>query len=196
MNHCSSPEVRSSFIQTVQDSPQIKLWCSGHFHLSQDFPDSLSRVNQCTFVQVGVVGAKSTRDHTRQTRIVQGNSQSMKIYTINHHLRDENGQAALRLDAVLDLEAGDMDICTVAWDDDDNIGNEMENGAGRQRGGLLCDEYETKQKWFGAYIPREEDGCYVENPSGTIASKDDIDQIGKSETCLICFLTTLSGAHD
>lgn len=50
MNHCSE-DSRKTFIQVVQNNPQIKLWCSGHFHLSHDFQDSLSRVNQCTFVQ-------------------------------------------------------------------------------------------------------------------------------------------------
>ena len=50
MNHCSE-DSRRTFIEIVQRSPQIKMWCSGHFHLSHDFEDSLSRVNQCTFMQ-------------------------------------------------------------------------------------------------------------------------------------------------
>ena len=50
MNHCSE-DSRRMFIRTVQNNPQIKMWCSGHFHLSHDFQDSLSTVNQCTFVQ-------------------------------------------------------------------------------------------------------------------------------------------------
>ena len=50
MNHCS-PDSRGKFVEVVQRSPQIKMWCSGHFHLSHDFEDSLSRVNQCTFMQ-------------------------------------------------------------------------------------------------------------------------------------------------
>ncbi len=50
MNHCSE-DSRKTFIQVVKNNPQIKMWCSGHFHLSHDFQDSVSRVNQCTFVQ-------------------------------------------------------------------------------------------------------------------------------------------------
>ena len=50
MNHCSENS-RKSFINIVKNNPQIKLWGSGHFHLSHDFEDSLSRVNECTFVQ-------------------------------------------------------------------------------------------------------------------------------------------------
>jgi len=36
LNHCS-PESRKLFIQTVKAHPQIKLWFSGHFHLSHDY---------------------------------------------------------------------------------------------------------------------------------------------------------------
>jgi hypothetical protein len=36
LNHCS-PDTRKLFIQTVKANPQIKLWCSGHFHLSHDY---------------------------------------------------------------------------------------------------------------------------------------------------------------
>lgn len=50
LNHCS-PNSRRTFFEVVKDSPQIKMWCSGHFHLSHDFEDSLSTVNQCTFMQ-------------------------------------------------------------------------------------------------------------------------------------------------
>lgn len=35
LNHCS--ENRNRFIQTVKANPQIKLWFSGHFHLSHDY---------------------------------------------------------------------------------------------------------------------------------------------------------------
>ena len=158
MNHCSDPDVRSLFIKTVESCPQIKLWCSGHFHLSQNFEDSLSRVNQCTFAQVGVVGAKSTRDGARQTRIVQGNRNEMRIYSVNHHIRDEDGQAEVRLDAVVDFNSGDMEL----QDREEDSNSDNEHNAS------TCDQ------WFGAYIPREEDGCYVEDPSGAIATQQDV----------------------
>ncbi len=147
MNHCSPS--RSTFINTVKESPQIKLWCSGHFHLSHDFQDSLSKVNQCTFVQVGVVGGKSTRDHTRQTRIVQGNSEVMKVYTVNHHMRDEQGDADLRLDAIIDLESGETEM---AYDS----------------------ETYDRDDWFSAYCPEEEDGCYIECPAGAVSGEEGI----------------------
>lgn len=156
MNHCS--DSRSLFIDTVKKSPQIKLWCSGHFHLSHEFPDSLSKVNQCVFMQVGVVGKKSTRDHTRQTRIVQGNRDEFRIYTVNHHVRDGDGSAELRLDATIDLQNGEMKLVEKAKTDCD--GNDGE-------------------KWWSAYLPREEDGCYLESATGKIASRDDMDEKGE-----------------
>ena len=49
LNHTDRPE---RFIDVVKRSPQIKAWFSGHFHLSHDYADSISVVNNCTFVQV------------------------------------------------------------------------------------------------------------------------------------------------
>ena len=40
--------------------------------------------------------------------MVQGNSRKINNFTVNHHVRDEDGQAELRLDAVLDLVEGTM----------------------------------------------------------------------------------------
>jgi len=132
MNHCSPS--RSLFIETVKENPQIKLWFSGHFHLSHDYEDSISRVNQCTFVQVGVMGPKSSRDGRRQTRIIQGNSDVLKIYTVNHHERVAvTGNAELRLDATIDLKSGSMESARRSTD------------------------YDHKN-WFSAYVPEEEDG--------------------------------------
>jgi len=132
MNHCSPS--RSMFIETVKENPQIKLWFSGHFHLSHDYEDSISRVNQCTFVQVGVMGPKSSRDGRRQTRIIQGDSETLKIHTVNHHKRDEvTGNAELRLDAKIDLISGKMELSSESADYD-------------------------HENWFSAYVPEEEDG--------------------------------------
>lgn len=132
MNHCSPS--RSLFIETVKENRQIKLWFSGHFHLSHDYEDSISRVNQCTFVQVCVMGPKSTRDGKRQTRIIQGNSDVFKIHTVNHHQRDEvTGNAELRLDATIDLKNGTMELAR------------------------RSEDYDHKN-WFSAYVPEKEDG--------------------------------------
>jgi len=152
MNHCSEKN-RSLFIENVKENPQIKLWFSGHFHLSHDYEDSISRVNQCTFVQVGVMGPNSSRDGRRQTRIIQGNSEIFKIYTLSHHKRDEiTGKAELRLDAKVDLKSGKMECLH------ENVDHDREN-------------------WFSAYVPEEKDGCYLATPEGKIASEQSVSSV-------------------
>ncbi|GAX21110.1 hypothetical protein FisN_1Lh215 [Fistulifera solaris] len=141
LNHCS--DNRNVFIRTIKDNPQIKLWFSGHFHLSHDYPDSISKVGSCTFVQVGVMGPASTREGSRQTRLIQGNEQRLRIYSINHHLSTPE-DVNVRVDVEIDLLTDEM-----KW-------NQPVEEADRDN-------------WFQAYVPREEDGCYLETPDGSIA---------------------------
>eukprot|EP00520_Triparma_pacifica_P002166 CAMPEP_0118637670 /NCGR_PEP_ID=MMETSP0785-20121206/3273_1 /TAXON_ID=91992 /ORGANISM="Bolidomonas pacifica, Strain CCMP 1866" /LENGTH=288 /DNA_ID=CAMNT_0006528865 /DNA_START=72 /DNA_END=934 /DNA_ORIENTATION=- len=104
INHSGEIERARRFVGLVKDNPQIKLWFSGHYHLSHDFEDSISNVGSCTFVQCGVIGGKSTRDDTRQTRVVEIFEQgggAAEVYTINHHLNGE-----VRLDARCDFGTG------------------------------------------------------------------------------------------
>lgn len=140
LNHCCE-RTRGLFRQAVKDNPQIKLWFSGHFHLSHDYEDSLSIQDSCTFCQLGVMGEKSTRDGRRQSRIVQGASDRIKIYTVNHHKRDETtGAAELRLDADIDLLEGSVSLLTRDNSQDYN-----------------------HDDWFSAYVPEPEDGCFFGN---------------------------------
>lgn len=95
--------------------------------------DAISCVASCTFVQVGVMGPVSSRDGRRQTRLVQGCTDRLKIYTINHHIRDESGKAKVRLDVDIDLVSGET---TFAHGNEDF----------------------DHEDWFQAYTPRAEDG--------------------------------------
>lgn len=145
LNHCGAPEQSRAFIELVRTHPQVKLWCSGHFHLSHDYEDALTQVAGCTFVQVGVVGKKSTRDSRRQTRLVQGDARGLRIYTVNHHLRNPSTNRALtRLDAEIDYADGTL---------------KMAHGS---------EDYDHGD-WFSAYTPQEADGCYLAAPSGQVA---------------------------
>ena len=99
-----------------------------------------------------MIGPKSTRDHTRQTRIVRGNSKVLEIYTVNHHKRDENDNAELRLDAIMDLKEGALEIIADNQDYD-------------------------HQNWFSAFIPEEEDGCYLPIPDGKVACESLCSQV-------------------
>ena len=42
----------AQFAEIVAVNPQIKLWMSGHFHLSHDYRDSISVRGETAFVQV------------------------------------------------------------------------------------------------------------------------------------------------
>lgn len=87
----------------------------------------------CFYNIVGVIGPRSTRDHTRQTRIVRGNSETIEIYTVNHHKRDKEDNANLRLDAVLNLTKNSIEY---RFDNEDY----------------------DHDNWFSAYVPEPEDG--------------------------------------
>ena len=167
LNHCSPADTRNLFHRLVELHPQIKLWCSGHFHLSQEFPNSISTRGSCTFCQVGVMGPASTRDGTRQTRIVRGCRSGMQIYTVQHHFvnhrNDNDGDDNtkdqhdttnwLRLDADIDFITGKV----VRYPPSSNVDNK---------------DATTTTKWFQAYTPRQEDGCYLETTSGNAAIVD------------------------
>jgi hypothetical protein len=145
LNHCGSADQQRAFLRLVRKHPQVRLWASGHFHLSHDFEDALVQDAGCAFMQVGVVGRKSSRDTRRQTRIVKGDDKCLRIYTVNHHLRDEaTGRALTRLDAELDFASGALTMARGSTDYDHG-------------------------DWFSAYSPAEEDGCYIVAPDGQVA---------------------------
>lgn len=80
LNHTDRPE---RFIQVVRRHPQIKLWFSAHNHLGQNYPDSFSRVGDCTFVHTGVIGDVS-RDDARHSRLVEHDRHGYRLSTVDH----------------------------------------------------------------------------------------------------------------
>lgn len=90
LNHGEAPQ---RFAEIAAVNPQIKLWFSGHFHLSHDYRDSVSIKGECAFVQVGVIGATSSRDGRRHSRLLRANADGFKLYTVDHA-----AGGALRLD--------------------------------------------------------------------------------------------------
>eukprot|EP00850_Spirogloea_muscicola_P016846 SM000140S00595 [mRNA] locus=s140:147996:150943:+ [translate_table: standard] len=80
LNHSNRPQ---RFMELVCQHPQIKLWFSGHFHLSHDYEHSVNKVGACHFVQVSVMG-DCHRDGLRQSRIVRGDAHGFQIYTLDH----------------------------------------------------------------------------------------------------------------
>jgi hypothetical protein len=90
LNHGGEP---ARFAEIAASNPQIKLWFSGHFHLSHDYKDSVSVRGECAFVQVGVIGATSSRDGRRHSRLLRASAEGYSLYTVDH-----NAGGALRLD--------------------------------------------------------------------------------------------------
>jgi hypothetical protein len=90
LNHSSDP---SRFMQLVNKHPNcVKLWFSGHFHLSQSYPDSISLVGSTAYILTGVIGDRFSRDGLRHSRVLKGNKDIFEVYTVDH---DTN---SLRLD--------------------------------------------------------------------------------------------------
>ncbi|CAN0162271.1 unnamed protein product [Ascophyllum nodosum] len=134
LNHSGSDNERRHFLRMCRKHSNIKAWFSGHFHLSHDYEDSISVVDGCAFVQVGVIGEKSTRDGRRQTRLIRGTEDSLQIYTINHHTEE----AEARLDLTLNYDDPTHPVIAHGHEDYDH------------------------SSWFSSYVPEEEDGCYLD----------------------------------
>ena len=95
VNHTEMPE---QFIQIVEENPQIKLWFSGHNHLGHYYENSLTQVNQCAFVHVGVMGSVS-RDGFHHTRFLEFGDRGCVLSTVDH----DKGQCIV--DALYEFES-------------------------------------------------------------------------------------------
>lgn len=109
--------------------------------MGQDYEDSITfpkgnNRGHCIFVQTGVMTKKSSRDGRQQSRIIRGNSNGFTVSTINHK---KNGEE--RLDITVTFEEASEESIVVAHDSEDYDHN----------------------AWFSAYVPTEEDGCYIED---------------------------------
>jgi len=152
LNHNGGPGADPQvFIEIVRRNPQIKLWASGHFHLSHDYEDSItfpggSNRGSCVFAQTGVMTDRSTRDGRRHSRYVRGNEHGFEICTVNHAKGGE-----VRLDA------------TVTYSDECEV-----DGACSTLVFAHAHEDYDHDLWFQAYTPEENDGCYIADPNGTL----------------------------
>ena len=81
LNHSSDPK---RFSRLVAQYPNIKLWFSGHFHLSQSYPDSISIVGGTSYILTGVIGEHSSRDGLRHSRLLKGTAEHFEVHTVDH----------------------------------------------------------------------------------------------------------------
>ena len=142
LNHSGGASTRK-FIELVRANPSIKAWFSGHFHLGQDYEDSITfpegkSRGACVFAQTSVIGRKSTRDTRRQSRLVVGNKDGFKICTVNHAKGGE-----VRVDATITFSACGKDTIADSHPHEDY----------------------DHDKFMASYVPSEGDGCYLADPS-------------------------------
>ncbi|KAJ9529420.1 hypothetical protein QJQ45_013732 [Haematococcus lacustris] len=71
------------FLALAARYPNIRLWFSGHFHLSHNYKDSISVVGSTAFVQTGVIGT-CNRDGHRHSRLLTGNTSGWRLSTLDH----------------------------------------------------------------------------------------------------------------
>lgn len=107
LNHSNEKDCRK-FIELVREHRCIKAWFSGHFHLGQDYQDSITfptidpaegpypNRGSCVFVQTSVMRAGTSRDTRQQSRLIRGTAEGFEICTVDHR---ENG--AVRVDATI-----------------------------------------------------------------------------------------------
>ncbi|CAJ1935119.1 unnamed protein product [Cylindrotheca closterium] len=107
LNHSDESQCRK-FIELVREHRSIKAWFSGHFHLGQDYQDSITfptipveegpypNRGSCVFAQTSVIGKGTSRDGRQQSRLLRGNKDGFEICTVDHK---EGGK--IRLDATI-----------------------------------------------------------------------------------------------
>jgi hypothetical protein len=102
LNH-TDPTAAARFVALVEAHPNICLWFSGHYHLSHQYASSISVVRNCAFVQVGVIGPKSSRDGYRQSRLLEADAAGFRLYSVDH---GAGGTARLDLERGWGADAG------------------------------------------------------------------------------------------
>ena len=95
LNHSDEKNCRK-FIELVREHRCIKGWFSGHFHLGQDYQDSITfptidpsegpypNRGSCVFAQTSVMRAGTSRDGRQQSRLLRGNKDGFEVCTVDH----------------------------------------------------------------------------------------------------------------
>jgi len=123
LNHSDDAKCRK-FIELVREHRCVKAWFSGHFHLGQDYQDSITfptidpkdgpypNRGSCVFVQTSVMRSGSSRDGRQQSRLIRGNKDGFEICTVDHQ---KNGE--IRLDATNTYTDTNHEVGVYAHDD-------------------------------------------------------------------------------
>lgn len=123
LNH-SNEEQCQKFINLVREHRCIKAWFSGHFHLGQDYQDSITfptvdpregpypNRGSCVFAQTSVMRSGTSRDGRQQSRIIRGSDQGFEICAMDHAIG-----GALRVDATISYTDCNHEVGVYAHED-------------------------------------------------------------------------------
>mmetsp|Transcript_7703 Transcript_7703/g.16752 ORF Transcript_7703/g.16752 Transcript_7703/m.16752 type:complete len:576 (+) Transcript_7703:57-1784(+) len=124
LNHSNEAQCKK-FIELVREHRCIKAWFSGHFHLGQDYQDSITfptidpkdgpypNRGSCVFAQTSVMRAGTSRDGRQQSRLIRGNQDGFEICTVDHQ---KDGK--IRLDATITFRGDDNEVGVYAHEDE------------------------------------------------------------------------------
>ena len=123
LNHSNDQQCRK-FIELVREHRCIKGWFSGHFHLGQDYQDSITfptidpkdgpypNRGSCVFAQTSVMRGGTSRDKRQQSRLLRGNKDGFEICTVDHK---DNGK--IRVDATITYSDCNHEVGVYAHED-------------------------------------------------------------------------------
>eukprot|EP00526_Cylindrotheca_closterium_P006514 CAMPEP_0113633518 /NCGR_PEP_ID=MMETSP0017_2-20120614/17444_1 /TAXON_ID=2856 /ORGANISM="Cylindrotheca closterium" /LENGTH=605 /DNA_ID=CAMNT_0000544161 /DNA_START=181 /DNA_END=1998 /DNA_ORIENTATION=+ /assembly_acc=CAM_ASM_000147 len=123
LNHSNEGQCRK-FIELVREHRSIKAWFSGHFHLGQDYQDSITfptipkeegpypNRGSCVFAQTSVMRSGTSRDGRQQSRLLRGNKNGFEICTLDHK---DGGK--IRLDATITYRDNSHEVGIYMHDD-------------------------------------------------------------------------------
>ena len=129
LNH-SDEEKCSKFINLVREHRCVKAWFSGHFHLGQDYQDSITfptidpkdgpypNRGSCVFVQTSVMRKGTSRDGRQQSRLIRGDEKGFEICTVDHQK-----DGAIRVDATIKYTDCNHEIGVYAHKDETLAGD-------------------------------------------------------------------------
>ena len=193
LNH--SQQNCRKFIEIVRENSCIKVWFSGHFHIGHDYQDSITfpgnpnevgnkksknQRGSCLFVQTACMSAHSSRDDRQQSRVIKGNKNGFSINTVDHKDGKERIDVSITytvpkvkapeivIDSVstsvtgVSAPAAEVPVSTMITGTSDLIIYAHNN-----------DDFDH-DKFFAAYTPEEEDGCYIEDSDETLNHYENI----------------------
>mmetsp|Transcript_16004 Transcript_16004/g.29024 ORF Transcript_16004/g.29024 Transcript_16004/m.29024 type:complete len:611 (-) Transcript_16004:385-2217(-) len=124
LNHSDEVNCRK-FIEIVREHRSIKGWFSGHFHLGQDYQDSITfptidpsegpypNRGSCVFAQTSVMRAGTSRDGRQQSRLLRGTKEGFEICTVDHQ---DDGK--VRVDASITYRDDTHEVGVYAHEDE------------------------------------------------------------------------------